>query len=671
MIQLSQISLVKKAGFFPLLMVFFTLFLSNKLYAQQFPNRGATATLDNAPQRDTSKATNSSDWRDEQTVIYFKKLNSEKKYYPDTSLHSFHRRSFYQPWYRNLGNLGSPVTSLLFTPQLRTGPTLGYHTFDVYRFDVAKLNYYNTTRPYSAFSYQLGSKAEQIAEILHTQNINPRWNFAAQYRKINSPGYYKIQRNNDDMGSLSTNYTSKNQHYHLNAAFAYNKMQHDENGGIVADSFLTNSSFDDRKTIPVTLQDDQYSNRRSPVTTMQRDFNMLLLHSYTLGTTDTLYNGDSTQYYFKLIPRFSVAHRLKLGTEKYQFKDVRPDSIVYSGFFQQGFRAEDSVFTEQKWFYVDNAILLNGFLGKESKQLQFTAGIGNRVDKFRTDYGIGENSESIISNYLEGALQKEALQEGAWYYNAHAQFFFTGNAAGNFRLNADLGKEISARIGKVEAGFEQQVNNAPYNFTIYQNQYYRRTEDYNKETVTMLYGKVQNDFLKLEAGLRNYLIANYIYLDEQQHFAQYANAFNITQVWLRKSFRYGIFVLDNEVVYQQKTGNAPVNVPAVMGKHQLSIETLLFGNALKIATGIDVWWHTNYAPAAYSPFFNRFYYQSNYTVSNAPETAVFFNFKIKNFRAFLMGDQLQQFFTRNIVTAPGYPAQDAMIRFGFNWVMIN
>lgn len=645
--------------------------LGNQLYAQRFPTPGATTTLQNAPQRDTSNATNSSEWRDEQTVIYFKKLNSEKKEYPDTSLHHFHRRSFYQPWYRNLGNLGAPVAGLLFTPQLRTGPTLGYHTFDVYRFDVAKLNYYNTTRPYSAFSYQLGSKAEQMAEILHTQNINPRWNFAAQYRKINSPGYYKIQRNNDDMGSLTTNYSSKNQHYRLNAAFAYNKLQHDENGGIVADSFLTSSSFDDRRTIPVAFQNDQYSNRRSPVTTMQRDFNMLLLHSYTLGKTDTLYNGDSTQYYFKLIPRFSVAHRFKLGTEKYQFKHLRPDSIDYSGFFRYGFRADDSVFTEQKWFYVDNAILLNGFLGKESKQLQFTAGIGNRVDKFRTEYGIGENSESIVSNYLEGALQKEALQEGAWFYNAHTQFFFTGNAAGNFRLNADLGKEISAKIGKIEAGFEQQVNNAPYNFTIYQNQYYLRTKDYNKETVTMLYGTVQNDFLKLQAGLRNYLITNYIYLNEQQDFDQYTGAFNITQIWLRKAFRYGIFVLDNEVVYQQKTGNAPVNVPAVMGKHQLSIETKLFGNALKMATGIDMWWHTSYAPSGYSAFFNRFYYQKDYTISNAPETAVFFNFKIKNFRAFIMGDQLEQFFTRNIITAPGYPAQDAMIRFGFNWVMIN
>jgi hypothetical protein len=108
-----------------------------------------------------------------------------------------------------------------------------------------------------------------------------------------------------------------------------------------------------------------------------------------------------------------------------------------------------------------------------------------------------------------------------------------------------------------------------------------------------------------------------------------------------------------------------------MGRHQLSIETYLFGNALKVATGFDVRWHTQYDPAGYSPFFNRFSYQQGYSISNAPEASLFFNFKIKNFRAYIMGDQLQQFFTRNTITAAGYSLQDAMLRFGFNWVMIN
>jgi len=646
-------------------------FCSNILAQQVMqPIPGAPVTLQNTPQRDTSNKTNTNQWRDEQARVIIKKLYSEQELNPDTFIHTFHRRPFLQPWLRDLGNLGSPATNLLFTSEYRNGPTLGYHSFDPYRFDADSLLYYNTTRPYSSFTYQLGSRAEQMADILHTQNITPSWNFAARYRKINSPGNYKIQRTNHDLGNLTTNYASRDQHYALNAALVYNKLQNDENGGILADSFLTDEGFGDRRTIPVKFQNDAYSIRRSPVTNMQRNFSALLFHSYTVGRTDTTYNEDSTQYSYRLTPRFRVSHRFELNTEKYQFKDIRPDSLRYAGFFNQKFAARDSVFTEQKWFYFDNSILLNGFLGKEG-QLQFAAGFGNRFDRFRTEFATGADRTDIISNYLTGEIKKEASQPGQWFYNANAKLFLTGDAAGNFLVKANIGKDINSKIGIISAGFEQQLNNAPYAYTLYQNAYYRQVRNYDKEAVTQLHGSIQNDFLKLSLGIRNYLIANYIYLNEQQAFDQYSNAFNVSQLWARKMFVYGIWVLDNELIYQQKTGNAPVNVPAVMGRHQLSVETRLFGNMLKIATGVDVRWHTAYEPSGYSPFFNRFYYQSAYRVSNAPETAVFFNFKVKNFRAYVMGDQLQSFFARNPIIAPGFATQDAMIRFGFNWVMIN
>src|SRR5690606_16201963 len=144
--------------------------------------------------------------------------------------------------------------------------------------------------------------------------------------------------------------------------------------------------------------------------------------------------------------------------------------------------------------------------------------------------------------------------------------------------------------------------------------------------------------------------ANYIYLNQQREFSQYASAFNITQLWLGKRFRLGIVVLDNEIAYQQKTGAAPINLPALMGRHKLSIETLAFKKALQLATGIDVFYHTPYTSAGYAPFFNRFYYQDAVTIHNYPELALFFNFKVKNFRAYLMGDQLQQLFVENNMT---------------------
>lgn len=660
---------------FRFIVVLFCLFILNgtSLYAQYSSTPpGAPVTLNNAPQRDTTNKTNTSSWHDENSRTTFRQLYSQKTYTPDTTLHTFHRRPFSQPWNRDLGNSGSPSRSMVFTPLNIAGPTLGYHVFDAYRYNVDSLYYYNTNRPYSVFSYQLGSKLEQMVNISHTQNISPNWNVAVEYHKIYSSGYYKIQRVNDDNAFLSTHYQSKNQHYELFGGFVYNKEQQDENGGIVADSFLSLSGYGNKQTIPVNFENDFYSIRRSAVTNMMRDYSFLISHSYKFGVIDTTYNQDSSQYYTKLHPRFSIGHRMQLTSEKYQYKDLRPDSVRYTPLFTDHvFAATDSVFTQQTWTKFDNTLTLNGFLGKHENPLVFSLGAGARIDKFATDYVTGTTSNSIFSNYLTGSLKKEALQPGQWEYEANAQFYLTGDAAGNFNLQAAVGKDLGKNWGAVTIGFQQQLANAPYNYTIHQTQYDTILKSFDKESITQFYAKLESPKLRFSAGVRNYLIGNYIYLNQNLRPDQYGSAFNLTEVYLRKAFRFGKFLLDNEFVYQQVTGDAPVHVPAFMGRNQFALESYVFKNALKVSTGIEVRYHTAYYADGYSPFFNRFYSQNTYQVSNKPEGSVFFNFKIKKFRAYLMIDQLQQLFWDNIIITQGYVAQDVMVRFGFSWTLIN
>lgn len=638
--------------------------------ALTLPNSSANIT-------DTSayNKSNTDDWHNNNVRITYKKLGSEKEYTPDSSIHTFHRRSFLQPWYQDLGNQGSPTRNLLFTPEDRMGPTLGYHVYDVYRFNKDSLNYYNTNRPYSEFGFQLGSKLEQKANILHTQNVKPNWNIAVQYRKTTSPGFYLIQRTNHDNAYLSTHYQSVDKHYDLYAAFIYNKEQQDENGGIVDESQLTNSRYNDRRTVDVAFRNDTYgasgSVRRSSVTNTQRDYTILLHHGYTFGKDDTTYNEDSTKMHVKLIPRFGIAHHFELSSEKYVFKDVRPDSLRYTPFFNYSFAGTDSVFMQQNWMKIDNKLLLNGFLGKSDAPLQFTAGIGNRFDNFTTEYIIGNETQNITSLYLTGGIKKEALEEKQWFYEANATLYFAGSASGNSTLQAVLGRDLGKDLGSISIGAQQSVNNAPYNYTTYINQYDTIKAALNNESVTTIFGQFNSDKLKLGGGIRSYLIQNYIYLNDRNMFDQYAPSFNITQVWVRKALTWRNIVLDNEFVYQQPTSGAVVNIPKFMGRHQLSYERYIFKSALKIATGVQVRYASPYTPAGYNPFFNRYYYQTAYTVDDQVQGAVFFNFKVKRFRAYIMGDQIQRLFMNNMKLAEGYTVQNTMIRFGFNWILIN
>ena len=285
------------------------------VFAQStLPTAGNTTSSANN-QKDTSK-TNTSKWKNEDAKISYQKLNSAQVYYIDTSLHTFQRQPFLGSWGRDLGNLGSPVNNLFFTPEYRVGPTLGYHVSDAYRYNVDDLNFYTTNRPYSLFAYELGSKLEQTASIMHSQNVRPNWNVTVGYRKISSPGFYQIQRNNHDNAYMSTNYKSLNKHYALYAAMVYNKVQHDENGGIVNVEELTDPVYSDRRTVDVAYENSEYSITRSSVYNIQRDFTMLLQHSYAWGVTDTTYNSDSTAFTYRLVPRFSITHKMELSTEK-------------------------------------------------------------------------------------------------------------------------------------------------------------------------------------------------------------------------------------------------------------------------------------------------------------------------------------------------------------------
>ena len=670
-------------------------------------------TMPTTKPRDTSlNKTNNSKWKNEEAKVTYERLNSAKIYTPDTSLHTYQRNRFLQTWARDMGNLGSPVNNLFFTPEDRMGPSLGYHIFDSYRFNVDSLKFYTTNRPYSVFTYQMGSKLEQMAGIMHTQNIKPNWNFAVDYRKINSPGNYKTQRNNHDNFALTTNYKSLDRHYNLYAAMVYNKEQHDENGGISNDSDLLNPIFGDRKTIETPYQSPAYSTTRSPVFNMQRDFTVLLQHSYVWGVTDTLFDeDDTTKYTYTLTPRFSITHKMELSTELHAYKDLTPDSIRYITLFNRSFAntgagyytaGGDSVLTQQKWFWVDNKILFNGFIGKEGRQLKFSAGPGIRYDQFISQpvsnlipdsfpnvaYRIGYERKSLTNSYLTGELKKEALTSGQWEYGASTQFYYTGEYAGNFTFNASIGKELNKRQGSFVAGFQQNLNSAPYSYTDYQNVYVKKFFDFNSESVTMLYAALDITRFRLSGGIRSYVINNYIYMDETELPAQYTVPFTIPQAWIRKVFKVGNFFLDNELAYQKVSDQTPVNIPAIMGRHQLSYEQALFKNAIKIATGVEVRYNSTYAPAGYNALFNRFFFQNTTTVSNTPELSVFFNFRIKRFRAFFMGDNLQQIFAiqntilytgtpilnfhnTGVTSVPVYAAPNAMIRFGFSWAMVN
>ncbi len=624
----------------------------------------------------TSKKT-TKNWKEEHAKIYFNYLNSAKSHQIDSSLEEFHRYQPVQPWWgADLGNYGSAIRNQFFTPFVPVGLSLCYHAYDMYLQSLDSMRFYNTTRPYSSFQYLLGSKTEQNASILHTQNITPNWNFAFNVRYNSAPGFFRYQKANNLSGMFNTNYLSTNKRYYVAMGFIMNKFNQSENGGIIDESQLTNADYNNRSIVDTKYGGATSTN--SPVSNSQRVIDFYIQNNYSFGISDTLYNKDSTSMTLQFTPRFRIKHQLQFHSDRHTYKDILQtgDSARFAndniGRFT--FPISDSVYSEQKWFYVDNKFSLNGFIGKLKELVNIEAGIANRLDYFQTNYISGVDKQSSIGNYLFGEIKKEAFQKGQWEYQANANFFFTGDAVGNFNLNASVGKDLG-KWGQFSGGFKQSLTNPAYSYTHFKTNYYGWDYSFDKMSVTQIWAKTNIQKINVELGATNTVLANYMYYNSSNDSirpTQQSTAFSVLQIYGRKQFKHGIFRWDNEVAWQQATNGAPVHLPSLLIRERIGVVSPLFKSACIVAAGIEAKYNTPYYADGYTPYSNQFYLQDSQKNKNVPEVLAYFNFKIKTFRAFVMFDQLQQLVSqKNIILTPGYPSPSFLFRFGFNWILIN
>src|SRR4026208_44387 len=148
------------------------------------------------------------DKNEDSITVRYRYLDSTRNYLLDSSIADFSRRYPVPADYIFLGNNGTAAKPILFTPIRRPGWDPGFHALDVYKWQLEKTRFFNTTRPYSELTYMIASRAEHVIELMHTQNVKPNFNFSFQYRLINSPGSFKNQRTNHNNYLITSRYES-------------------------------------------------------------------------------------------------------------------------------------------------------------------------------------------------------------------------------------------------------------------------------------------------------------------------------------------------------------------------------------------------------------------------------------------------------------------------------
>ena len=615
-------------------------------------------------------------------TINFRYLDSSRYLKFDSSINDFTKRFLLPANYVYLGNTGNATKSLLFSPLLKPGWDAGFHAYDIYRLRPEETRFFNTTRPYTELGYLLGPKQEQLVNVLHTQNINPNWNFSFQYRLLNAPGTFKNQNASQSSYRIATYYQSPNRRYHLFFVLLNNKIQSAENGGLADIRDLDSlAKYKDRATIKTLLgpvSPGSVSPFSTSVTTgtKYKISNIFLRQQYDLGKKDSIQTDSVTIHLF--YPTLRIEHSIQLNNYTFQFSDASVSLYNDTNFYRPFYNFLSVPATYQlqdKWNEIVNDFSLYQFPDAKNPQQFIKLGASLQNLKGQFDGGTAQ-----YHNTWAHAEYRNKTRNQKWDAEALGELYFTGLNARDYSVFGSLRGFVNKQIGFLQAGF-QNVNRTP-SFIFDNASSFNLSTDpgFKKENTTRIFASIEQPQRKLKLTGNYYLLTNYSYFSDYYHARQSSALFNLLQVSAEKEFRLRKHLQwIVEVTLQQKAGDGPVNVPLLYTRNRIGyLGNLGFKNLL-LATGLEIKYNSPYKADGYSPLLGQFYYQDSSTVRlKLPTINAYFHFRVKSFTAYIRAENLNTVrvkdgfgWTNNNQSINGYPYPGLQIRFGIFWSFVN
>ncbi len=620
------------------------------------------------------------DKNEDSITIWYRLFEIARRGKIDSSISDFTNRFPVPATNITLGNLGGASKSILFSPNMRPGWDQGQHAFDIYKWGIDQVWFLNTTRPYTELVYLIGTRTEQLIEVLHTQNIKPNWNVLFKYRFINSPGSFKNQQTNHNNYELTNWFQSKNLRYNNYFVLLSNNLKSSENGGIKTDqNYLDNPVYNTRFSIPTKLGGDDAFGRdffSAKINTgnFHKNSSVIMRQQYDFGKKDSLL-VDSVKIPL-FYPRLRIEHTIQYNKSGFRFTDNNADAKYYQQFYKLTLPTLlDTVNLNDQWKELKNDFSIYQFPDPKNlyQYIKLGATLQNLKGEFKTD------SVSLYNISLHATYRNKTRNQ-KWDMELVGNLFAAGNNAGDY----SAGLNLKRLIGKTNPGYAllgfENVNRTPsYIFNQKSSFYLDSAKSFSKENTTHLYGEIYQPKYKIRVGGHYYLLSNYSYVNNFYKLDQESALFNLVQLSIQKiipiSKHWNWYA---DVYLQQKTGNSPVNVPLLYTRNRIAFEGVFFKN-LDISTGLEFRYHTAYKADGYSPVLGQFFYQDTTSVNNpTPDVSAFLHFRIRSFKAFIRVENLNTInfayglkFTNNNFSVPDYPLPGMLFRLGVWWSFVN
>ena len=638
---------------------------------------------------------------------------------PDSSFNNnFHEYPFYKQdvnatW---LGVAGSPVQLYDYFKREEENDAIFYAPYQIWSYTPETLPKYNTKTTYTELDYYgtlfaNKEKEESNIKVLSTQNITPELNIMLQYTRFGSNGMLKREDVNNRNAVMAANYTGKK--YLMHTGYIYNRVKKSENGGIIDQSWIRDTTVDAREIdiylkdasndikkntlfldqsyrIPFTFLDKEV--RTEKKLRKQEDFTLdsliavgdsAAIAAYQQKITDrrarkeektaeTL-NTDITTAFIGHSSEFSITRKTYIDNISNSDTDAR--EYFGNRFYLNPTTSHDSLRVmkfENKVFirlqpWKDDAIVSKLDVGLGDKLLNYLA--------FQpTDYVSGSNNVALNSVYLYAGAQGQYKKYMHW--NAKGRYTFLGYEINDFKLEGNLTfnaypfrRDRKSPL-TLNAHFETSLKEPDY----YQQHLYTNhfvwNNDFGKISTTKLEGSLHIPRWKMDASFGYGLLSNNIYYDTEGIVRQNGSAMSVITGTLRKDFAFGPVHLENKAAVQFSSNSEVMPLPLLALNLRYYFQFDVVKNVMKMQVGAHCLYTTKWYAPGYNPVLGVFHNQTTHEYGGCPYIDAFVNIQWKRASLFVKAINVNMGWPNkqaDYFTADGYITSQRAFKFGITW----
>jgi hypothetical protein len=608
----------------------------------------------------------------------------------DTNLAGFqNENSIYKHFLSvtTLGNINSPSISNLFTDRDITDDFTLVNAFYPFMKRITNTTYMNTHKPFTKLTYINGGSPvskEESLDVFHTRNITPALNFGLHFTTLGSLGQYSFQRIKNNSFSIFSSRNGKVYSYHAN--FNFNRITADENGGVLHDSLITDTTYLRKKYIPTLFGGTEQSNQHKPDVYHEiRNISFFTLQEIAFrklfGSPDSTENTRKIKLFYP-----KLAYIFSLDRSGVLYIDKNPTVGLYAGLYPDIYVNREQTADSLFYWRLQNTFRLQ-FQGRKNNHyfvdmtheiMNYTQFVpSDTIIQYRfmyRDYKLPAASRQaqLFNTHLSSGFGK--IFANTVKLNLYGRYYLSGYQLGDYQLSGDIELMFHGKNNtfSFKAGASNEFLKPGFLYAKFISNHFIWDQSLKQTNISHLSCDISLSSKRFGVESDYYLLHNLIYFDTAAFPRQFQRGLSVLSVVAEKEFTLWKLHSKNKLAFQQVSEPSILSLPALalQSSNYLEYEINFKATEGKLLTmiGFDLFYNTSYYANAYMPPLAVFYQQQKKYLGNYPYVDVFLNVNLKRVRFFIKYEHLNSgWLEKNFFTALHYPKNQQYMKLGISW----